>query len=282
MPAILTQHSYGKSQVRFTKVTRHAEHHDLAEWSVDIELGGDFDASYTNGDNRKVVATDSMKNTVYVFARDSDLTNPEAFATSLATHFLKTYPQVSSANVRVVVSGWERIAVGGRPHPHAFAGRGPERRFVFTSHDRKQQRLVGGIEDLMLLKTTDSAFRDFVRDEFATLPDTDDRILATALTCEWQYRDSTTAHDAAFQLIRQTLLETFACHHSLAVQQTLYAMGSDVLEACIEVDSISLTMPNRHRILVNLAPLGRENANVIFVPTEAPFGLITGTLRRSL
>jgi urate oxidase len=81
-------------------------------------------------------------------------------------------------------------------------------------------------------------------------------------------------------MIRAALLNVFATHDSLAVQQTLYAMGEAAIDACAEISEIELTMPNQHRLLVSLQPFGLENPNEIFVPTNEPFGLICGTISR--
>jgi urate oxidase len=279
MAVVLTHHAYGKSQVRLTKVTRHADRHDLDEWSVDVQLGGDFAAAYTAGDNRTVVTTDTMKNTVYALARDHDLSSPEAFGRDLARHFLDGYPQVSAATVRVAAHPWQRIEAGGRPHPHAFVGGGSERRIATVARTRAGERVSAGIDDLLLLKTTDSAFRGFHRDRFTTLPEADDRIMATVLAADWKYGGDADWNESHAR-VRRTLLETFADHQSLGVQHTLHAMGEAALAACPAAEEITLTMPNRHRLLVNLAPFGRDNPNAVFVATDEPFGLITGTLRR--
>jgi urate oxidase len=280
MPVALTQNAYGKSQVRLTKVARHADRHDLAEWAIDVQLAGDFAAAYTDGDNRQVVATDTMKNVVYALARDHALAAPEDFGLVLARHFLDSYPQVASATIRVGVQPWQRIVTGGRPHPHAFVGGGAERRTCTVSATRQGRQVGAGLDGLPLLKTTDSAFRAFHRDAFTTLPEVDDRIFATDLTADWLYADPTADWDDCYRVIRQTLVETFAGHQSLGVQQTLYAMGTAALEARTAVEQITLTMPNRHRLLVNLAPFGRTNSNEVFVATDEPYGVITGTLRR--
>jgi urate oxidase len=76
------------------------------------------------------------------------------------------------------------------------------------------------------------------------------------------------------------LLEVFAEHKSLGVQHTLYDMGKAVLESHAAVAEIELTMPNRHRLLVNLTPFGRTNENRIFVTTDEPSGVIAARLRR--
>src|SRR5438034_1191684 len=94
MSAVLAHNSYGKSQVRLTRVTRHDDRHDIKEVGVAIKLEGDFAASYFQGDNSRVVATDTMKNTVYVLARQHGLADIESFGQLLVGHFLKEYPQV--------------------------------------------------------------------------------------------------------------------------------------------------------------------------------------------
>jgi urate oxidase len=279
MPTVLSQNAYGKSRVRLTKVQRHPDRHDLFEWSVDVRLIGDFAAAYTAGDNRQVVATDTMKNIVYALAADSELTTPEAFASILGRHFVNSYAQVDSATISIHLETWQRIKVDGRSHQHAFLGGCTGDRTCRVEANRSGHKTFGGIADLMLVKTTDSAFRDFHRDQYRTLPDADDRIFATNLTCEWTY--STDADwDAAYTTVRRTLLETFAGHKSLGVQHTLHAMGEAALAACPAVAEITLTMPNRHRLLVNLDALGRKNANTVFVATDEPHGLISGTVRR--
>jgi urate oxidase len=280
MPTLLVDNAYGKSRVRLTKVQRTADRHDLFEWSIDVRLTGDFAAAYTVGDNRQVVATDTMKNILYALAADTTLTSPEAFAIVLGRHFVDSYPQVESATVTIHVDPWQRIKVNGRPHEHAFAGGCSGHRTCAVETSRRGRTVVAGVADLMLLKTTDSAFRDFHRDQFRTLPDADDRIFATSLTTEWRYSGDA-EWDAAYATVRNTLLETFATHKSLGVQHTLHAMGETVLAAIPGIEEITLTMPNRHRILVNLQPLGRENKNEVFVATDEPHGLISGTLRRT-
>lgn len=281
MRVVLTQNAYGKSQVRLTKVTHHADRHELVEWSIDIRLEGDFAAAYTDGDNRQVVATDTMKNTVYAMARDHALQAPEDFALTLGRHFLTAYKQVSSAIIHVAAQAWQRIAIAGQPHPHAFTGGSTERRTCTVAQTRSTTQVSAGITGMSLLKTTDSAFRGFHRDEFTTLPAVDDRILATELSAEWVYSSDKADWDTGYRVIRQALVETFAGHQSLGVQQTLYAMGAAALAACPSIEQVTLTMPNRHRLLVNLAPFSRTNPNEIFVATDEPFGLISGTLCRS-
>lgn len=283
MAAVLVRHAYGKSLVRLTKVTHQADRHELQEVSIDVRLEGDFAGTYLDGDNSRIIATDSMKNTVYVLAKRHPFADLESFGQALAEHFLTAYAQIAVATIGLTERPWRRIEVDGRAHPHAFIGGESEKRTCLVTFSRQERRVEAGIDELLILKTTDSAFRGFIRDPYTTLPEADERIFATMLTGQWLYR---TAHadwadwNGCHALIRRTLLETFAGHKSLSVQQTLFAMGEAALAACGAIEEITLTMPNQHRLLVNLRPFGLENDNEIFVPTEEPYGLIAGTVRR--
>ena len=285
MPIRLTSQVYGKSSVRLTKVTRHADRHELIELNVDVALEGDFTESYTVGDNRRVVATDTMKNTVYGLAADHPLTDPESFALALASHFVDRNEHVSAATITTAMTPWRRIVTAGRPHRHSFTGGSGELRTCRARRTRSTVELTAGLTGLPLLKTTDSAFRGFPRDEYTTLPEVDDRIFATLLDAEWSYGPSAVGDaqydwNATHDRIRDAMIGVFVEHKSLAVQQSLYAMGEAAMAVCNEVPKIALAMPNQHRIPVNLGPLGKQNKNEIFVTTSEPFGRITAVLER--
>jgi urate oxidase len=279
MAAVLTSHSYGKSRVRVTRVTRLADRHEVRELAVDVRLEGDFDASYTQGDNAAVIATDTMKNVVYALAQGRPAEAVEDFAAALAGHFLDGFAHVRSATVRLAESPWRRLVVDGREHPHAFISGGTEARTAVVTAGRDGVRYEAGVEGLRLLKTTGSGFSGFLRDRYTTLADAADRVFATEVQARWRYAGKT-AWDDAFHQVRTALLETFARHDSLSVQQTLHAMGAAALDACPAVEEVTLNLPNRHHLLVDLERFGRENVNEVFVATDEPFGLITGTLRR--
>ncbi len=281
MSVRLVDDCYGKSDVRVTRVIRRGKRHELIEISVDVELRGDFKSTYLSGDNRMIIATDSMKNTVYVFAKKHPLDSIESFATALVNHFTRTYPQVHSATVRARQSSWKRIRVNGKRHPHAFISGGNELRTCAVTRAGKTLHVSGGVTNLLVLKTTDSAFKDFVGDKFTTLKDTDDRILSTSLTASWTYTKPAAHFNLAFDSIRRAFLETFATHRSLSVQQTLHVMGEAALRQCKTISDISIRMPNKHRLLVNLEPFDLENKNEVFVWTDEPYGDIFGYLKRS-
>jgi urate oxidase len=281
MPSNLTHNAYGKSAVRLTKVVRNGPVHELFEIDAAIQLEGDFEAAYRDGDNRKVVATDTIKNTVYVVGKESAFTSIEQFAGILAEHFPRQYPWVSRATVELTQSVWRRILVGGKPHGHAFTSDGPHLLYArATWGEGRLAPLVGGVRGMLVLKTTASEWADFHSDCYRTLKDTHDRIMATKVDADWTYNSTRADFPAAAKAVREAILSTFATHYSLGVQQTLLAMGEAALAASPAIDSISFELPNLHRIPFNLEPFGLKFEKDVFVATDEPYGLIKGTIVR--
>ncbi|HYN08990.1 MAG TPA: urate oxidase [Vicinamibacterales bacterium] len=277
---MLVESAYGKSRVRLVQLTRRDDRHDLCDLTVAIRFQGQYEECYTAGDNAGVLPTDTMKNTVYALAAAGAVTQPETFGLALAKHFLARNPRLDHVRIDLTERRWARIPVGGQDDPHAFVGQGPDARTAQVTGSREETRLSAGITDLLVLKSSRSAFTGFVRDELTTLPDTDDRILATSLTATWRYRTTDVEFGPAWRLIRQTLLESFAGHDSASVQHTMYAIGEAVLERVADVVEIHLVMPNKHHLPVDLSRFGLENRNEIFVATDEPFGLIEATIAR--
>jgi urate oxidase len=217
---------------------------------------------------------------VYALASTTPVDPPESFGLALARHFLGTCTAAQLAVIRLEVHSWERLAVGETPHDHAFR-RGPAaRRTVEVSADRDIASVSAGIEALALLKTTGSGFEGFLRDQYTTLPDTADRILATEVSAQWRYDRHPTDWSSAWLATRNALLETFAQTHSRSVQETLFAMGAAALAACPEIAEIRLILPNQHHLLVDLNTFGLRNANEVFVATREPSGRIEGVVVR--
>lgn len=262
------------------KVSRHGDRHDLIDFQIAIRFEGDYAASFVDGDNSAVLPTDTMKNTVYALAAQAPVAGPETFALQLAGHFLSRNPRLQRVRIDVREHPWARIPVGHRDHGQAFVRRGAETRTATVQQDRASAAAGAGIRDLLILKSSRSAFTGFLRDEYTTLPDATDRLLATSLTATWRYADTSVEFGQAWRAVRATLLETFAEHDSRSVQHTLHAMGEAVLASVAEVSSVRLVMPNRHHLPVDLARLGLENRNEVFVPTDEPYGLIEATLVR--
>lgn len=282
MPVTLSQNSYGKSAVRLTKVVRRGAVHELFEIDAAVQLEGNFTAAYTAGDNRNVVATDTIKNTVYVLAKENDFASLEDFAVLLARHFVTLYPQVSAARVELTQAAWQRIAVDGRPHDHAFTSAGPHHRTALATLDRRHAEpdLRGGVTGLAVIKTTASEWRDFHADRYRTLRDTSDRILGTTIDATWTYRQPAGDFNACYDRINEAMLTAFATRHSLGAQQTIMHLGEAALSACEAITEIHLALPNQHRIPFNLDPFGLKFENDIFVATDEPYGLIHGTITR--
>lgn len=282
----LTANRYGKSRVRLMRVTRHEAHHDLDEWTVQVLLTGDFEAAHTSGDNSKILPTDTMKNTVYFVARESKAASMEEYAKELIDFLLARNPQVSGAEVVIESHVWKRMTVDGQPHPTAFMHGSDERQTTRVS--RRQDgalEIVSGLDRMNILKTAQSGFVGFIKDELTTLPETTDRLFGTVLKAEWPYTARAIAEGIDFNKVRrhlrETMLATFAKHDSLSVQQTLFAMGEAALGHTDIIDEVYLLMPNKHNLLVDLGRFGRDNPNRIFVPTDEPHGTIEATVRRA-
>jgi urate oxidase len=276
----LGENNYGKSRIRLLRVAREEGRHDIKELTLAIRFEGDFETAYTKGDNRKILPTDTMKNTVYALARQHPIETVEEFALHLIEHFLTYNPQVSCVRIEVAETLWVRLPHGGKPHATAFARAGEEKRTAMLSGTRQGTEIRAGVENLIVLKTTNSAFEDFLRDPYTTLKEDRNRILATAIRANWLYPGEDVEFGPVWHGVRQMLLETFAEHNSRSLQHTLYAMGEAVLTNFDNVREIHLSLPNKHFNLVDLAPLGMDNPAEVFLPTDEPHGLIEATLRK--
>ena len=284
MAAKLTTNRYGKHRVRVSKVRRprqaapKEERHEFVEAAVNVELEGAFDAAFTDGDNTSVIATDTCKNTIYVLAKDHPLDCVESFGVAVARHFVDRYDHVTACGAALTERVWDRIG----DSLHGFSARDAATPTAAVRLERGGEPVVtAGVEKLLIAKTTESGFVDFHADEFRTLADTDDRILATELSASWRYTSADGVDFAASRgAVMDALLARFLDHYSLSVQETLFKMGEAALDACPAAAEISLTMPNKHHLLANLAPFNRENDNEVFVVTDEPFGYITGTVAR--
>lgn len=272
--------AYGKNAINLSKIIRHANHHEFRQISVSVALEGDFETAHTLGDNSQILPTDTQKNTVYALAKEHFTSTIEAFGIQLANFFFSRNPQISKVEIELVEHGWQRMSFDGEAHTHAFTGGSTEKRRAIINQTAEGVQVSAGFQDLLLLKTTDSAFEKYIKDEYTVLKETTDRILATKCEATWPYTHQDLDFEAIYQKIRTTLLRTFAEHKSQSVQQTLYAIGEQILLENEVVQEISLTMPNKHHISFNLEQFGIENNNEIFIATDEPFGYITGTVVR--
>jgi urate oxidase len=270
----LSSNNYGKSRVRVVKVIRHADRHDLAELTVNVQFEGDFDAVHLSGDNSSVLPTDTMKNTVNALAKVWSGEQIEDFGCQLTDHFLRENPQVSRVSIEIQQTEWTRMA------PHAFTRGSEEKRSTCVTATRAAVGIESGIENLIVLKTSGSAFSGYIKDRYTTLKETTDRILATAITATWTYRSPQVAFGPCWHQARAAILKTFIERDSPSVQHTAYAMGEAVLQAVEDITEIRLSLPNKHCLLIDMAPYGLDNPNEIFVPTDEPHGLIEVSLQR--
>jgi urate oxidase len=277
----LGENRYGKSRVRLVRVKRSADGHDFLEWTVEILLQGDFEICFTEGDNSKILPTDTMKNTVYSLAQRSHAESMEEFAKALVDFLLERNRQVTEAEVSISSKAWEHVATGGKPHPTAFVQSSGERQTTRVSRPQHGQfSIVSGLENLIIMKTANSGFEGYIKDSLTTLPPTGDRLLGTVLRATWNYKGASGDFNKLRARIRETLLAKFADHESKSVQHTLYAMGEAVLKGVAEVSELELTMPNIHCLLVDLSRFGQDNPNEIFVPTDEPHGYIEARIQR--
>jgi urate oxidase len=269
----LGDNQYGKSETHLVRVTKRGATHDIKDMNVSIALAGDFADTHLTGDNSKVVPTDTQKNTVFAFAAD-EVGEIEDFGLRLARHFVRKFDTVHRARVSIEEFGWTRL--GG----HAFTRAGSEKRLATVTSTREGEWVVGGVSDLVVLKTTDSEFHGYIKDRYTTLPETRDRVMATSVTARWRFAGVEVDWRSCYPAIVGALTTTFAGHYSLSLQQTLYEMGKAVLEAHVEVAEVRLAMPNKHHFVVDLSPFGLKNDNEVFYAADRPYGLIEGIVVR--
>jgi urate oxidase len=272
---------YGKAGVHIATVTRREGGHDFSERMLDVRLEGDFDAVHVEGDNATVLPTDTMRSAAYVLSFDEPGEELEAFALRYTEYLLNASPAATRAEAWLWERPWDRIVVGGAPHPHAFS-RGAYVRTAHVLRDRSGAQLSAGLDELYLLKTGGSAFSGFLRDEFTMLPETEDRILATKVDTRWRYASTGVDYPTEREACREAIVRAFAQHDdSRSVQHTLWHMGTAVLGASPNVEEVSFSLPNLHHIAVDLTFCGRRNDGQVFVVTDQPSGRIEGTVRRS-
>ncbi|HET9168611.1 MAG TPA: urate oxidase [Actinospica sp.] len=295
MPIILGENRYGKAETHVVRITKDGPNHGIKDLSVSIALSGEMSDVHLSGDNAAVLPTDTQKNTVFAFAQKYGIETAEHFAVLLAQHFVDSQATIHHARVEVAEFAWDRIEPwAGRPRPdgaerehgHSFVRSGRETRTVIVHCDGDRTHVVSGLRDLVVLNSTASEFHGYIKDEYTTLPETRDRVLATAVTAQWRHAQSDNAEirsvdfDGEYDVARASLLDAFADTYSLSLQQTLYAMGTRMIDECTDVCEVRLALPNRHHFAVDLSPFGMQNPNETFYAADRPYGLIEGTVLR--
>jgi urate oxidase len=293
MPTILGQNQYGKAENRVVKITRDGATHHIKDLNVSIALSGDMDQAHCSGSNATVLPTDTTKNTVFAFAKEYGIESAEQFGIHLARHFVTSQEPIHRARVRIEEYAWERIETshahsrhtGGDEAEHSFVRKGQETRLAQITYDGESWEVVSGLKDLVVMNSTDSEFRGYIKDRYTTLPEAYDRILATRVSSRWRFDwtgdEQRMPHwDTSYEQVKKHLLQAFAETYSLSLQQTLYQMGARIIDHRSEIDEVRFSLPNQHHFLVDLEPFGLRNDNEVYVAADRPYGLIEATVLR--
>ncbi|KIF77521.1 urate oxidase [Streptomyces sp. 150FB] len=302
MPTILGQNQYGKAENRVVRITRNGDTHHIKDLNVSVALSGDMEDVHHSGSNANVLPTDTTKNTVYAFAKEHGIESAEQFGIHLARHFVTSQEPIHQARIRIEEYVWERIgapdagpgptagpeAAGADEPKHSFVRKGQETRVSQITFDGETWEVVSGLKDLTVMNSTNSEFWGYVKDAYTTLPETHDRILATDVSARWRYNWTSDDQqmpdwDTSYEQAKKHLLDAFAETYSLSLQQTLYQMGSRIIESRPEIDEIRFSLPNKHHFLVDLEPFGLKNDTpdgAVYLAADRPYGLIEATVLR--
>lgn len=285
---ILGKNQYGKAENRIVRIYRDTPRHEIHDVNVSTCLRGDFSAAHLAGDQSEVLPTDSQKQTAYAYAKEKGLESIEEYGLALARHFVNDIGPVTGARIEIDQYAWERVVVDGSEHDHTWIRKGQEVRTaavtVAADADDVSEWVVGGLKELMILKSTGSEFAGFLTDPYTVLEPTHDRVMATSLVAQWRFISPvgtwSTTWDEVYAGVRAELVKQFAVVPSRALQQTLYEMGRAVLEKYSMLAEIRLSAPNKHHFAYDLTPFGLENDNEVFHVDDRPYGLIQATVIR--
>ncbi|MCX4820247.1 urate oxidase [Streptomyces sp. NBC_01142] len=293
MPTILGQNQYGKAENRVVRITRDGDTHHIKDLNVSVALSGDMADVHYSGSNTNVLPTDTTKNTVYAFAKEFGIESAEQFGIHLARHFVTSQEPIHRARIRIEEYSWERIAtsdnnsrfIGSDEVRHSFARKGQELRTTQITFDGEKWEIISGLKDLTVMNSTNSEFWGYVKDKYTTLKEAYDRILCTDVSAAWRYNwtsddDRMPNWERSYEQAKKHILQAFAETYSLSLQQTLYQMGSRVINSRSEIDEIRFSLPNNHHFLVDLEPFGLKNDNEVYFAADRPYGLIEATILR--
>ena len=280
MAIILGDNQYGKAESRLVRIYRDSARHEIRDLNVTTALRGPFEPAYLVGDQSNVLPTDTQKNTAFAFAKSKGIASIESFGLELARHFVQDVDPVEGARIEIEEYAWERAIVDGAEHDHTWLRKGQEIRTAAVTADASGEYVIGGFKELVILKSTGSEFAGFLTDDYTTLAETHDRVMATALDAKWRFTTTDAAWDMIYRDIKTILVREFATLQSLALQQTLWHMGKAVLEAYPSIAEVRLKAPNRHHLSYDIGQFGLDNSNEVFIATDRPYGLIEATILR--
>lgn len=277
----LTGHQYGKAENRVVRIYRDTPRHEIHDINVSTCLRGDFADAYLTGDQSKVLPTDTQKQTAYAYAKEKGLISIESYGLELASHFVDDIEPVTGARIEIEEYAWERAVVDGAEHDHTWIRKGQEVRTASITHDDTGTWVIGGLKDLVLLKSTGSEFSGFLRDPYTVLEPTQDRVMATTLVAQWRFITTDVDWESVYAGIKAQIVKQFATVHSLALQQTLFQIGKAILEEFPIIAEVRLSAPNKHHFDYALGRFGIENDNEVFHAADRPYGLIQAAVSRS-
>jgi urate oxidase len=280
MAIILGDNQYGKAESRLVRIYRGESRHEIRDLNVTTALRGPFDPAHLVGDQSNVLPTDTQKNTAYTFAKLKGVQSIEQFGLDLARHFVHNIDPVEGARIEIEEYAWTRAVVDGVEHDHTWTRTGAEVRTAAITVDATGEYVIGGLKDFIILKSTGSEFAGFLTDEYTTLTETHDRVMATSLNAKWRFTSTDEPWDEVYAGVKAVMIREFATLQSLALQQTLWHMGKAVLEAYPSIAEVRFSAPNKHHFIVDLAPFELDNPGEVFYAADRPYGLIQATITR--
>ncbi|MCB8907380.1 MULTISPECIES: factor-independent urate hydroxylase [Streptomyces] len=293
MPTILGQNQYGKAENRVVKITRDGDTHHIKDLNVSVALSGDLDDVHLTGSNAHCLPTDTTKNTIFAFAKEYGIESAEQFGIHLARHFVTSQEPIKKARIRIEEYSWERIAsseanskfIGADEVNHSFARKGQETRVTQITYDGATWEVISGLKDLVVMNSTNSEFWGYIKDQYTTLQEAYDRILATQVSARWRFNWTDDEQrmpnwERSYEQTRKHMLEAFSETYSYSLQQTLYQMATRIINHRSEIDEVRFSLPNKHHFLVDLEPFGLKNDNEVYYAADRMYGLIEATVLR--
>jgi urate oxidase len=258
-------HSYGKDAVSVYRIAGD----NLFSCEVRVIVRGTvFEASYTEGDNSMIVATDSMKNFVHMMGLEYQGDTLEDFVQLVGSRLLARYDHIEGVQVSAKQVAFERVrgnAMRRTYDAYAVAELDLDRTGVVSARS--------GWNGLHLIRLAGSSFAGFVRDEYTTLPETQDRPLFVHINLGWTNADLTKC--APCQDVRDVAVSAFCDISSASIQELVYQIGVQLLERFPEIATVDFYAENR---LWDAAQTGDDAA--VYTDARPPFGVITLTLER--
>lgn len=265
-------------------------------FAMDIQIalkGEAFFSSFSEGDNSKVIATDSMKNFILRHAGSYEGSTMEGFLEYISARFYETYSHIDGIVVSAVQKLFNEVEIGDesgiRKSPLVFDEKERElpvasletERSTETDNNYTIASRQSGVKDLHLIKVKGSSFQGYIKDEYTTLPETTDRPLFIYLDINWIYNDSRdylNSYVSSEQVagIARTLFHEL---NSPSIQSLIYYIGLRVLERFPQLAEVSFESNNRTWELIVDETSSDEGR--VFTDPRPPFGFQGFSLRQS-